>query len=74
MVNTNFLKSKRILHQLSQKDIAKLIGITEQTYSLKENNKATFTLEEVNEIIAFLNLEEREVMSIFFNSQYDETE
>lgn len=41
-----YLKSLRSLKDLTQQDMADLLGVTIQTYNKKENGKATFTAEE----------------------------
>ena len=43
---SRILKSKRILFNLTQEEIAKELGITVKSYNLKENGKREFTLYE----------------------------
>lgn len=62
------LKSKRILFNLTQEEIAKEVGINLKSYNLKENGKREFTLDEAKKISNLLELNLNEVNDIFFNS------
>ena len=62
------LKSKRILFDLTQEEIAKEIGIKIKRYNLKENGKREFTLDEAKKISNLLKLNLNEVNDIFFDS------
>ena len=41
------LKSKRVLFDLTQEEIAKELGITIKSYNAKENGKREFTLDKL---------------------------
>ena len=62
------LKSKRILFNLTQEEIAKEVGINIESYNLKENGKREFTLDEAKKISNLLKLNLNEVNDIFFDS------
>ena len=62
------LKSKRILLNLTQEEIAKEVGINIKSYNLKENGKREFTLDEAKKISNLLELNLNEVNDIFFDS------
>lgn len=62
------LKSKRILFDLTQEEIAKEVGINIKSYNLKENGKREFTLDEAKKISNLLELNLNEVNDIFFDS------
>ena len=62
------LKSKRVLFDLTQEEIAKEVGINIKSYNLKENGKREFTLDEAKKISNLLKLNLNEVNDIFFNS------
>ena len=62
------LKSKRILFNLTQEEIAKEVGINIKSYNLKENGKREFTLDEAKKISNLLELNINEVNDIFFDS------
>ena len=62
------LKSKRILFDLTQEEIAKEVGINIKSYNLKENGKREFTLDEAKKISNLLKLNLNEVNDIFFDS------
>lgn len=47
------LKSLRALYGYTQIDIAIFLGVTNSTYSLKENQKKQFTKNEIDKIIKF---------------------
>ena len=61
-------KSKRILFNLTQEEIAKEVGINIKSYNLKENGKREFTLDEAKKISNLLELNLNEVNDIFFDS------
>lgn len=46
-IKLNRLKAYRTLKKLHQKDMAKHLGITLQSYNMKENGKCEFTSTEV---------------------------
>ena len=62
------LKSKRILFNLTQEEIAKEVGINIKSYNLKENGKREFTLDEAKKISNLLELNLNEVNDIFYDS------
>ena len=62
------LKSKRVLFDLTQEEIAKELGINIKSYNLKENGKREFTLDEAKKISNLLKLNLNEVNDIFFDS------
>lgn len=62
------LKSKRILFNLTQEEIAREVGINLKSYNLKENGKREFTLDEAKKISSLLKLNLNELNDIFFNS------
>lgn len=55
------LKGLRIAHDYKQKDMAKILGITPTTYSLKENGKREFTLSEAIKISQLFNMSIEEI-------------
>lgn len=65
---SRILKSKRMLFNLTQEEIAKELGINIKSYNLKENGKMKFKLDEAKKIIVLLNLNFKEVNDVFFNS------
>ena len=46
-VNLNRIRAYRTLHDLLQEEVASFLGITKQSYHLKEKGKNDFTSEEV---------------------------
>ena len=64
----SILKSKRVLFDLTQEEIAKEVGINIKSYNLKENGKREFTLDEAKKISNLLKLNLNEVNDIFFDS------
>ena len=67
-MNSKMLRSIMILHGDTNKDLAKLIGKTEQSVSNKMNENGTeFTQGEIAKIKAKYNLTAEEVEAIFFS-------
>lgn len=67
-MNSQMLRSIMILHGDTNKDLAKLIGKTEQSVSNKMNEKGTeFTQGEIAKIKTKYNLTAEEVEAIFFS-------
>ena len=60
------LKSKRILFNLTQEEIAKEVGINIKSYNFKENGKVGFNVDEILKVIECLDLTFDEVNDIFF--------
>lgn len=59
------LKSKRALFGLTQTEIAKMIGMTEKSYNMKENGKSVFSLKQVVKVSEILDLSLEEVDEAF---------
>lgn len=66
MINRKLLKSKQSLYGDTDARLAAFLGITPQTFSLKVNNKAEFTVGEIKKIRERYNLTDEEVTAIFF--------
>lgn len=67
-MNSQMLRSIMVLHGDTNKDLAELIGKTEQSVSNKMNEKGTeFTQGEIAKIKAKYNLTAEEVEAIFFS-------
>lgn len=64
------LKALRVEHGLKQTDVAKLIGMHENTYVRKENGITEFT---ESEIIAICKLFNKRPDEIFFQNQLTKT-
>lgn len=66
MINNSLLwgllKSKR----LTQKELASMIGITNQTLSLKMSGKVQFKQKEIKKISEILNIPKNEIGQYFF--------
>lgn len=59
------LKSKRALLGLTQIEIAKMLGMTEKNYNMKENGKSLFSLQQVIKVSEILDLTLEEVNEAF---------
>lgn len=57
MVNKNLLRGKIAEAGMNQKEVAKAIGMTEKTFSIKLNN-GKFGLDEADKIISILHIQE----------------
>jgi len=49
------LRGKRVEKQLSQTDVARMLGINLSTYNQKENGKSEFTLTEIQDLLYYLD-------------------
>lgn len=66
-MNSQLLRSVMVLHGHTNKDLAKLLGKTEQSISNKINEKGTeFTQGEIAKIKERYNLTAEQVEAIFF--------
>ncbi len=67
MTNTLKLRALLIENNLTNEDIAKKLGISKQSFSMKINNKREFKASEINKLSLLLNLSNSaDVISIFF--------
>lgn len=66
MCKNNILKSLRAADDITQKDMAKVIGVSVPTYNRKELGLRAFTLEESLKISKFFG---KTVEEIFFNQK-----
>ena len=66
MVNRE-LKLLRCSHDLSQADMADILGITTSSYNRKENGKQPFLLNEAIKISSIFNKSVEEIFSKDFN-------
>lgn len=67
MTNTLKLRALLIENNLTNEDIAKELGISKQSFSMKINNKREFKASEINKLSLLLNLANTcDIMSIFF--------
>lgn len=66
-MNKDLLRSIMILHGETNKDLAELLDISEQSVSAKINeNKTEFKKGEISKIINHYNLSPEQVEAIFF--------
>ncbi len=65
-MNNLKLKSKRIEKGLTQKELAKKIGIVEVSYNRKELGSREFTCSEISKLAIALSLTNDELIEIFF--------
>lgn len=66
-MDINKLKAKLVERQISVEKLACILGISYATLHRRFNNPATFTVGEVADLITKLNLNIKDVNSIFFN-------
>ncbi|MFW9968592.1 MAG: helix-turn-helix transcriptional regulator [Candidatus Odinarchaeota archaeon] len=64
MANKNNLKVLRAKHNLTQKDVAAILDITRQQYSLKELGKAMFNQKEIETLIEFFGEKYEEIFFV----------
>ncbi|MDO5061992.1 MAG: helix-turn-helix transcriptional regulator [Peptostreptococcaceae bacterium] len=63
------LKVERLRRNLKQKDVANILGITEASYSRKENGLRSFTGDEIKRLALALDLDVMRVNEIFFDNK-----
>ena len=67
MTNTLKLRALLIENNLTNEDVAKQLGISKQSFSMKINNKREFKASEINKLSLLLNLfNTYDIMPIFF--------
>lgn len=67
MIQKNILKSKMILQEKTQSEMAKILGLSLVSVSKKINGVIKFNLEEVKKIKEYLNLTDEEINQIFLS-------
>ena len=67
MIQKNILKSKMILQEKTQLEMAKVLGLSLVSVSKKINGVIKFNLEEVKKIKEYLNLTDEEINLIFLS-------
>jgi hypothetical protein len=67
MIQKNILKSKMILQEKTQSEMAKVLGLSLVSVSKKINGVIKFNLEEVKKIKEYLNLTDEEINQIFLS-------
>lgn len=63
-VNLERLKEIRLEHGYTQQQFATYIGLSTSTYTDKEAGKTKFKVEELEEILKFLNLDPLELLDL----------
>lgn len=66
MTDTYTLEMIMKKRHVTNKDVAKAIGISENAFIMKKKNKTEFTAGEIDACVEFLNLPDRE---IFFKNE-----
>lgn len=60
MINVNLIKAKIVENGMTQAEVAKLLGITAKTFSIKMNT-GKFGLDEADKMIKILSIEKPEL-------------
>ena len=69
-MNVRKLKAKRVEFGLSQKDLAKVLGISTKTMCIKEcDNRNRFTFDEIITIAREFRLNLKDINHIFFDGK-----
>ena len=69
-MNVRKLKAKRVEFGLSQKDLAKVLGISTKTMCIKEcDNRNRFTFDEIITIALEFRLSLKDINDIFFDGK-----
>ena len=67
----NLFRAKLAENGLSQKDVAKELGMAENTLTHKIREKSFFCVNEVKEMSKLLNLNKDDIFDIFFTDDVD---
>ena len=68
MMKVNLIRSRLALRNMTQKDLARQIGISRNTMSSRMTGKSSFTLEEVDRICEILGIRDKaEAKEIFLS-------
>jgi len=67
LTNTRKLKALLVEYGFTQGDVAKKLGITEQSFNAKLNNRKEFKATEIKVLVEVLNIETEAINDIFFN-------
>ncbi len=72
MTNTLKLRALLVENNLTNEHIAKQLGISKQSFSMKINNKREFKASEINKLLKLLNLSNFfDIMTIFFANRVE---
>lgn len=72
MTNTLKLRALLVENNLTNEDIAKKLGISKQSFSMKINNKREFKVSEIYKLSLLLNLSNScDVITIFFANRVE---
>ncbi|SHH54064.1 Helix-turn-helix [Caloranaerobacter azorensis DSM 13643] len=63
------LKSLRIKNGFTQKALAREMGMSETSYSKRENGLIDFTVEEIRKLKSILKMTEDDIIRIFFSEE-----
>lgn len=67
LTNTRELKALLVMHGHTQASIAEKLGITEQSFNAKLNNKKEFKATEIKLLAELLDMDAETINRIFFN-------
>ena len=67
-MKTQELKSERVRNNMTQREVAEKIGLSEAGYWHKENGKKEFNRQEIERLIDLFNLSNDRTYEIFFKN------
>lgn len=74
-MNVRMLKAKRVEKNIRQKDMGKMIGLSEKSINHKECSVVNkFSADEMLGLCEVLNLSEEEFLTIFFDGKFTKTD
>ena len=59
------LKSLRVLRGLTQKELADKLGMSETSYTKRENGQISFTIDEIKNLKLILQLTNEDIIRVF---------
>ena len=69
MVDSNYIKAKRVGKGIKQSEMASELGVSIGSYSKKENGITAFTDDEKIKVSGFLDFSEHDFLRAFFNDK-----
>lgn len=72
-LNVRRLKAERVANGLSQDEVARALGMTRSSYSLKENGHRNWTVENLVKFCDLVGIESDQIGVFFMRSPFDKT-
>ena len=67
MTDTTYLKVKMTIKGVTNRELARILGISECNFSRKLNNRTNWSVDQIKTVSKYLNLSDKELGKIFFS-------